>query len=519
KAELEPRLQGLVRRELLTVRADPRSPDRGQYAFVQALIREVAYNTLAHADRKSRHVAAARFFESLGSDELAGALAGHYLAAHENAPAGPEADALAAQARIALSAAAQRAIVLGSHDQAAVFLRQALAVTTDPAEEADLLGRAGEAASAAAHHDEAEKLLRRAVELHRARGDRPAITRATAALASAMLATYRNEQALAVLEAAIEEFSDLEDDPGLVAILGQTARAYYLHENAEVAIPIADRALAAAERADLVAIIADALVTRGAALGNLGRRYEGLTVIEGGLRLAERHGFSRIALRARVNLGALEGDVDPRAAFETGLAGLAEARRLGHRRPVMLFLTNSAELGILIGDWDWALPEMEELLAGDLEREDRMLMLSKLVWIRAWRGVEVGSLIDDLTDYAQEMQEPATGFELAIALALRAFALGEFAEAAEGFQHAAGLTAGNAPLSYTFAARAALLSHDVARANAALSGLVATGVHSATVDARRASIRAGVAALDGHDAEAHALYRDALKGHRDTGVE
>ncbi|MGH3073624.1 MAG: hypothetical protein ACRDQC_01780, partial [Gaiellales bacterium] len=69
------------------------------------------------------------------------------------------------------------------------------------------------------------------------------------------------------------------------------------------------------------------------------------------------------------------------------------------------------------------------------------------------------------------------------------------------------------------AARAALLSHDVARANAALSGLVATGVHSATVDARRAEIRAGVAALDGHDAEAHALYRDALKGHRDTGVE
>ncbi|MGH2407939.1 MAG: adenylate/guanylate cyclase domain-containing protein, partial [Candidatus Limnocylindrales bacterium] len=43
KAELEPRLQGLVRRELLTVRADPRSPDRGQYAFVQALIREVAH--------------------------------------------------------------------------------------------------------------------------------------------------------------------------------------------------------------------------------------------------------------------------------------------------------------------------------------------------------------------------------------------------------------------------------------------------------------------------------------------
>src|SRR6185503_17011466 len=81
EADLEPRLRTLVRRELLEVDADPRSPERGQYAFVQALIREVAYNTLARNDRKVRHLAAARFFEALGSDELAGGLAGHYLAA------------------------------------------------------------------------------------------------------------------------------------------------------------------------------------------------------------------------------------------------------------------------------------------------------------------------------------------------------------------------------------------------------------------------------------------------------
>ena len=57
-------------REILTLDTDPRSPERGQYAFVQALIREVAYNTLARRDRKTRHLAAARFFESLGTDEL-----------------------------------------------------------------------------------------------------------------------------------------------------------------------------------------------------------------------------------------------------------------------------------------------------------------------------------------------------------------------------------------------------------------------------------------------------------------
>ena len=75
---LEPRLRGLVRRERLALQADPRSPERGRYGFLQALIREVAYNTLAKRDRKDRHLAAARHFEVIGSDELSGALARHY---------------------------------------------------------------------------------------------------------------------------------------------------------------------------------------------------------------------------------------------------------------------------------------------------------------------------------------------------------------------------------------------------------------------------------------------------------
>src|SRR6185503_2119611 len=147
EAELQSRLRTLVRLELLTMEVDPRSPERGQYAFVQALIREVAYGTLSRKARKARHLAAARYFESLGSDELAGALAGHYVAAQQNAAAGEEADALAAQARVALRAAAERASALGAHEQAIGFLQQAMTVTHDPAEQASLLEAAGVAAT------------------------------------------------------------------------------------------------------------------------------------------------------------------------------------------------------------------------------------------------------------------------------------------------------------------------------------------------------------------------------------
>ena len=95
--------------ELLAVELDPRSPERGQYAFVQALIREVAYSTLSLRDRRTRHLAAARYFEALGDEELAGALAAHYVSAYKRRRRAPRPRRSAGQARIALRAAAARA--------------------------------------------------------------------------------------------------------------------------------------------------------------------------------------------------------------------------------------------------------------------------------------------------------------------------------------------------------------------------------------------------------------------------
>ena len=94
---LRERLADIVRRQLLRVEVDPRSPERGQYQFVQGVVREVAEGPLARADRRALHLATARYYESLGDDELAGMLASHYVEAQRATPAGPEADALAAQ--------------------------------------------------------------------------------------------------------------------------------------------------------------------------------------------------------------------------------------------------------------------------------------------------------------------------------------------------------------------------------------------------------------------------------------
>jgi class 3 adenylate cyclase/tetratricopeptide (TPR) repeat protein len=518
EAELEARLHALVRRELLTLEADPRSPERGQYAFVQALIREVAYNTLARADRKRRHLAAARFFESLGSDELAGGLAGHYLAAHQNAPEGPEAEALAAQARIALRGAADRASALGSHDQALTLLQQALTVTADPTEEAELLERAGESASAGAHPDQADALLQRALEVQRERGDRPAAARVVAALGRARLAPFRTEQALALLEPAADEFADLGADTAVVALLGQLARAYMMHGDGERSIQVSDRVLAAAEHADLVELVADTLVTKGTALGGLGRGYEGLGVIETGLHLAERHGLAVTAVRARLNRGWLLSPGDPREALANDRVGLAEARRLGQRGWSTVFLTNAAVNARWTGEWEWAFRELEELLAGDLEGEGRIIGLSSMIWYRGWRGDPAEGLLLEVERLAGNTSDRQVLVSVDDARAAATIAAGALSEAASAYRRAGAWNIGGTPDHLALAARLSLRVRDAASATADLPAIEATGARGPAIDARRLSIQAGLAALDGRPADALALYRDAIRRFRDSGL-
>ena len=52
--EIEPLLTTLARKEVLGVQTDPRSPEHGQYGFLQDLVRHVAYETLSKRERRAR---------------------------------------------------------------------------------------------------------------------------------------------------------------------------------------------------------------------------------------------------------------------------------------------------------------------------------------------------------------------------------------------------------------------------------------------------------------------------------
>jgi class 3 adenylate cyclase/tetratricopeptide (TPR) repeat protein/ribosomal protein L40E len=513
--KLETRLRPLVRRELFRLESDPRSPERGQYGFVQGLIREVAYNTLAKKDRKLRHLAAARHFESLGT-ELAGALAGHYLAAYRSAAEGPEADTLAAQARVALRAAGDRAAALGSHQQAVAFYQEALTVTPDPAEQAVLHERAADSASALGCIDDAEAHFKAALETRAALGDRSAEATTTLAYARVLLDLFRYGPAQALLAGATDKFADLADDPALVGLTGQLARAYFLNDEHTLSISTADRVLEAAERLELVGIVADTLVTRGSALIHIGRRYEGIGTIEAGQRIAAGHGLQGTVIRALNNLAALQVEIDPRASLAASREGLALSRKLGRRDAHLL--DNAFGGALRVGEWDWILAEIEDQRSQTDDRLMSLVGLSDLIGLRSLRGEPVDALLIEIEKLPTDERDNVYVTAVSQARAWAAFAAGRFAETRRECHRLAGALAEMIATSHLLAAHADLLDRNLAAAREDLAIVEGTSWRGRAQDADRASIRAGIAALEGRPGDALSLYRESMRLWRDLGL-
>ena len=146
-ADLDPLVESLVRKEILTLQSDRLSPERGQLAFVQDLLRRVTYETISKRERKQRHLAAAAHMraEPAGDEELAGIVASHYLDAYRAGENDADADELRNLAQSMLVRAADRAASLAAGAEAAAYFQHAAELSGDSRVQADLLERAGNA--------------------------------------------------------------------------------------------------------------------------------------------------------------------------------------------------------------------------------------------------------------------------------------------------------------------------------------------------------------------------------------
>jgi hypothetical protein len=284
------------------------------------------------------------------------------------------------------------------------------------------------------------------------------------------------------------------------------------------AIEIADPVLEAAEHADLVAIVADTLITKGSSLSSLSRATEGLALIRGGQAVAEANDLNKTLLRAFINRSVVDANRNPRAALEGVRPGLVLARRLGERSSAATLLSNGAEFAIRTGDWPWALAELDAALAEEPEASDRDVMLGIVVAIRSLRGESATDLLAEMETRLRASTEPTLLISLHFAAAFEAFGAGRLTDAREAWARLAETSRSNLPDAMVGRARAALWLGDVTGARGDLVTLDASGVHGPAVETDRATIRAGIAALEGRSAEALAVYRDVLRAWLDLGL-
>jgi tetratricopeptide (TPR) repeat protein len=517
-AVLTARLRVLVRSDLILEEVDPRSPERGQYHFVQALIREVAYSTLSLKDRRSRHLAAARFFEGVGDDELAGALAAHYVAAYRATSPGDEAKALATQARIALKAAADRALALGSPRQAVTFLAQALEVEADDADRATILERTIQSAIDAAMYEPALDLVPELREIRERMGDRSGLAKAVSLQGQALADAREREQATTVVREALPLFEGMDDDPNVLRMRAGYALGLMFTRNYEEAGKEADRTLAIAERLGNAEIAVRMLRAKGMLAQFEGRMWEAIALLEGSRRFAEQLDLSDEINAANSSLANVLALDDPRGSVAVGRKIIEGARRIGHRGRETINLGNTSEDVRRTGEWDWVVAELDRAIRDeDRNVTDLFLEHARAVFL-ALRGTFTPADVASIQARTDELGDPDMSASMHDLLGVVALTEGRFVQAAREFMTFAEGSDLNAPYALPRAGVAAVLGQDATIAKGILDRLGALGTRGRAIETDIAVIRAGILAIEGDHDTAMAGYRVAWSRYIDLGL-
>jgi class 3 adenylate cyclase/tetratricopeptide (TPR) repeat protein len=334
ESEIDPLLSSLVRKEVLSIQVDPRSPERGQYGFLQDLVKFVAYEMLSKKDRKTAHLAAAAILEGgTEEEEIVEVVASHYLDAYRLAPDAADAAEIKKKACYMLTRAAERASSLAALAEAERYYVQAAEHADEPAAEAALLERAATAARGAGNSDAAAAHLERAGELCREQNLTHLAARITARLAEVMWDRGKMGQALEDMDRALKVLQGAEPDEDLAALFAQLGKFLYFNGQNEMAMERIETAIDIAEGLLLPEILSNALNTKAVMLySSRGRVQEGYALLKYALEIALENDLPSAALRGYYNLADLECQSDQYTnAPERIDAGLALARRVGNQ--------------------------------------------------------------------------------------------------------------------------------------------------------------------------------------------
>jgi len=414
EAALRAAVEELVRREVFSVSADPRSPERGSYRFTQQMLRQVAYDTLSRRDRKARHLKVAAHLRSAfpgDGEEVADVIAHHYLDALNAIPEAADAGQIRGQAVGALIRAAERADRTGAPALAATSYAaaaqlshadsadgQAAGIADGQATAGALWERAAESALTSADFAAAVQHADRASGWFLQAADSRAAARAQAIAGQALRGWGRHAQAREQLTAAVEVLR-ADPDTDTVRALGELAQLEVFAGSPD-GDKLTTEALALGQALGTGAgQLTGLFTTRGIYHGMAGRHPQSVAYLREAARMAAQADDNVRLGVVLLNLSEVLAFTDPTAAADAARTAAGHLRRAGARNHLSFAITNLARALLLLGDWDDAERELSQAVdSGELAGIDYLPCY--LGWLAALRGdaATAGTMLGALPD-------------------------------------------------------------------------------------------------------------------------
>ncbi len=515
-------LHDLVRREFLTLDSDPRSPERGQYGFVQGVVREVAYGTLSKRDRRAKHLASARYFETSGDEELPALVAAHYLEAYRTAGDEAEREEIGTLARRWLQLASERSLSLGSTEQALAYAEEALEVTPEGPERAALLCLAAKAGRMALEADRAVVHAREAIAFYEGVGDLVSAGRVTVDLLRAHM--FTDLEISDAVEKGRELLGSLPEGRGedvRVELAASLSRSFVLSGDNHAALELADQAVRVAERLDDLGLFGRALGARALVLFSMGRHREAGILQRGVTAIADAAASVQDQCASRLMESLYLQDDDPRGTLRAADEAAALSRRAGDRSVEATNVLNAIETAVFLGDWTTARERLAVVATGPplprrraAWRDLLEAVLDGVTTIDAHALARLGELWALVEE--REFVQMRTTFQRGHALVL--LARGELEQAAAEVRALVSVDPEgiNTVVALGILGHSSLWRRDADGAREALERMAS--FHGRWTLATRATISAGLVALEGTATEAAAKYREVAQQWRSLDV-
>jgi adenylate cyclase len=339
-----------------------------EYRFRNALIQEVAYNSLLRTRRAAlhRHIAAA--LERLYAhhlDEQLPQLAHHYSLSDDQTRALHY--LLRFGERSARMYANQDAV--NCYGRALTFLEQQEGT---PARKAEVLERLADARSALGEPEGALESWQSALTLYEALEDRQRLAAVHRKIGLHWWGQGVREKALEHFQHGLTLLAGTPDGVEAALLYHELGRLHFRSGDDPQAILWSQKALEVGQRLDAPEVLAHVFNTLGVSLARRGELEEGIEKVEQSLHIALQHNHLAAACRAYTNLGMLLAATDREQALTYCHEGLALAKKIGDlSQQSWLYSSVASSFCSLVGDCSQGIEAAEASLTLDQQLGQR----------------------------------------------------------------------------------------------------------------------------------------------------